>query len=104
MIHAIPTPKEKQNGKIERKLLFKTAIHRYHDSKTESNFLASFQKDLTEAFFIDENIENGKKEPYHRMLKFISFTHQTAVSNKYTKMLCLEISMTPKLFMKTDHE
>ena len=35
--------------------------------------MGSFQKDVTEAFFIDENKEDGKKELAHTLLKFISF-------------------------------
>ena len=66
--------------------------------------MASFHKELTEAFFIDNNSEDGKKELAHTMVKCISFLHNKAEEFRFTKMLCIEVQMTPKLYMKSDHE
>ena len=66
--------------------------------------MGSFQKELTEAFFIDENKEDGKKELSYTLTKFISFLNKVADNNGYKKMICLEFLLTPKVFIESDYE
>ena len=99
VIHAVETPDERQG--IHRKLLFKPAIHRAQDPNnyqgTQSNL---FEKDMAEAFFVSSD-DSGLSYQYQR---FISFSHASAVTNKYTKCLTLEVSMIPKVFHQSDYD
>ena len=41
----------------------------------------------------------------HTVLKFISFTRRVAYElHEYNKVLCIEMNMTPKVFLQTDCE
>ena len=53
VIHAIQTPSELQEGKLQRKLLCKPQIMKLYDKNGASNQLNSFEKDLEEIFFLD---------------------------------------------------
>lgn len=66
----------------------------------------TFEKELEEIFFVTPSeSENHITKMEHSIVRFISFAHRTAAEiHKFTDMLCIELSLTPKVFQLSDFE
>ena len=57
-------------------------------------------------FFLDppdEGSVKGKLE--HSIIRFLSFATKAATDyHKYNRQLCIELSLTPKVFLTSDYE
>ena len=112
VIHAIETPNETNSGLVQRKLLCKPTVHRLLDKNGPDNQMTTFDKELEEIFFVTSPRQEGNLEQktdietmQHSVVKFISFTHAVASKiQNFTDMLCIELSLTPKVFKQSDYD
>ena len=73
-----------------------------YDKNGASNQLNSFEKDLEEIFFLDPPLQEdqGESKLEHNIIRFLSFSTKAATEfHKYTRQLCIELSLTPKVFL-----
>ena len=57
---------------------------------------------MEEIFFLDPPLQEdqGESKLEHNIIRFLSFSTKAATEfHKYTRQLCIELSLTPKVFL-----